>query len=360
MAGAAPAQAVGFSPGNVVVARVGTGDAALSGAATPVFLDEYTPSGDLVQSVPLPTAGAGANKRLTMSGSATSEGALVQSADGRYLTLAGYDADPGTAGVASGTASRVVARVDGSGTVDTSTAVTDAFSGNNVRGAVTDDGSRFWVVGANGGVRLANLGAGTTTQINSAAPTNIRTVAIANGQLYIATGSGTTGVYAVGSGLPTTGGQTPTLTTAVPSPYAFVAEDRDPAVPGVDTLYVADDSASGGVLKFSSDGTAWTARGSFKPNGASARGITGSGSTLFVTTTTNALVKVDDSAASNAPIAATATVLKTGAANTALRGVALTPQAVATAPTITTQPEDATVASGGNATLTVAASGTAP
>ncbi|TCO54984.1 ExeM/NucH family extracellular endonuclease [Actinocrispum wychmicini] len=363
VAGAAPAQAVGFSPGDVVVARVGAGDSALSSAAAAVFLDEYTPAGDLVQSVPLPTAGSGVNKRLTMSGSATSEGALALSQDGRYLTLAGYDADPGTASVASSTtsvASRVVARVDGVGGVDTSTGVTDAFSGNNVRGAATDDGSRFWVVGANGGVRLANLGAGTTTQINSAAPTNIRAVSVSGGQLSISTGSGTTGVYAVGSGLPTTGGQTPTLTAAAPSPYGFVALDRDPGVPGVDTLYVADDSASGGILKFSFDGTTWTARGSLRPSGSGVRGITGQGSTLYATTTTNTLVKVDDTAAFNAPIAGTTTVLKTGATNTALRGVAFAPATAPTAPTITTQPQDSTINSGGTATLTVAANGTAP
>src|SRR5437660_30566 len=179
---AEPAPATDFGAGNLVVARVGSGDAALTSAAAPVFLDEYTPDGTLVRSVPLPTANAGVNKRLTMSGSASSEGALVRSADGRYVSLAGYDADPGTASVSStttATASRVVARVDGSGSVDTSTAITDAFNGNNVRGAATDDGTRFWVTGANGGVRLAALGAtGATTQINGAAPTNLRAAAI--------------------------------------------------------------------------------------------------------------------------------------------------------------------------------------
>jgi predicted extracellular nuclease len=365
-----PASAAGFSPGNLVVARVGTGEAALSNAATPVFLDEYTPAGTLVQSIALPTAVSGANRRLTMSGSATSEGALALSMDGRYLTLAGYDADPGTAAVAGTTTSavsRVVGRVDGGGGVDTTTAITDIFSGNNVRGAVTDDGSRFWAVGANGGVRLAPLGSsGATTAINSAAPTNLRVAGILGGQLYVSTGSGTAGVYAVGTGLPTGGGQTPTLTAAVPAPYAFVAVDSDAAVSGVDTLYVADESSApgGGVVKFSFDGTVWTARGSFRPAGAGARGLTGTrtatGVTLFATTTTNALVKVDDTAAYTQPIAATATTLRTGSANTALRGVAFAPAASTVAPAITTQPQDVTITPGQTATLTVAASGTGP
>ncbi len=45
----------------MVVARVGDGAAALSGSATAVFLDEYTPGGMLVQSIALPTAVSGAN-----------------------------------------------------------------------------------------------------------------------------------------------------------------------------------------------------------------------------------------------------------------------------------------------------------
>ncbi|MER7251718.1 ExeM/NucH family extracellular endonuclease [Kribbella sp. NPDC000426] len=365
------AQAAGFAAGNIVVTRVGDGSGALSSAAAPVFLDEYTPAGTLVQTIPMPTGSSGANHRLTMSGSATSEGALALSADGKYLTLGGYDADPGTAsvvGTPTTTVSRVVGRVAGDGAVDTTTAITDTFSGANVRGAVSDDGSRFWVVGSNGGVRLAPLGSsGATTQINSAAPVNLRVAGIAGGQLLVSTGSGTTGVYAVGSGLPVTGGQTPTITTAAPSPYGFVALDRDPGVPGVDTLYVADDSASpgGGVLKFSFDGTAWTAEGSFRPAGSGVRGLTGSrtstGVTLFATTTTNALVKVDDTAAYTATISATATTLVTAATNTALRGVAFAPAGSGTtAPAITTQPQDTTVTTGGTATLTVAASGTGP
>ena len=112
-----------------------------------------------------------------------------------------------------------------------------------------------------------------------------------------------------------------------------MALDRDPAVPGTDTLYVADDSGSpnGGILKFSSDGTSWTARGSFRPAASGVRGLTGavtaSGVTLYATTSAGAsqLVTVSDSAAFDAPIAATSTMLQTAPANTAFRGVAFAP-----------------------------------
>ncbi|OLR92038.1 hypothetical protein BJP25_24500 [Actinokineospora bangkokensis] len=367
---ASPAAADPFTPGDVVVLRVGTGGAALSNAATAAFLDEYTAAGTLVRSVPLPTEGSGANRRLLVSGSATSEGSLSLSQDGRYLTLAGYDAAAGTASVATSTSAavnRVLAKVGGDGALDTSTAVTDAFSGNNVRGATSADGSGYWAVGGTSGLRYVPAGGGASTQL-AATPTNIRAVTAAGGQLFFSTGSGTTGVYSVPQA--TTSGQTPVLVAPSASPYGVVALDRDATVPGVDTLYVADDtSASGGVLKFSSDGTSWTARGSFRPNGSAARGLTGqvtpTGVTLFAVTTAGAgtLVKVDDTAAFNAPIAATGTNLVTGATNTALRGVAFAPAASTppvVAPEITGQPQDVTIASGGTATLSVTATGTAP
>jgi predicted extracellular nuclease len=373
---ASPAGAAGS--GDVVVVRVGDGSSLLNGASAPAFLDEYTQAGALVRTVPMPTSTTGANRRLTMSGSSTTEGALALSADGQYLTLAGYDTGPGTAsvnGTTSTAVNRVVARVDASGTVDSSTVISDTFSGGSVRGAATDDGSRFWATGASGGVRLVSLGgAGSTTQINSAGPMNLRAVGIANGQLYVTTGSAPTGLYAVGSGLPTSGGVTATpvatysTATAGPaSPNGFVALDRDAGVPGIDTVYIADDLASpnGGILKFSFDGSAWAPRGSFRPAASGVRGITGSvtasGATLFATTTTNQLVKVDDTAAYNVSITASSTTLATASTNTAFRGVAFAPSgASATAPAIDAQPADATISSGQTATLSVTAHGTAP
>ena len=374
VAGAAPAGAATFAAGDLVVVRVGTGATALSSAATAVFLDEYAPDGTLVQSVPLPTAAAGSNVPLTMSGSATSEGALNLSSDGRYLTLAGYGTVPGTASVASTTSAsvpRVVARVAADGSVDTSTALTDAHSGNNVRGAVTDDGSRFWTTGGAGGIRLSTPGATTSTSISGGTTVvNFRVPVIADGQLYASSSSGTAvGINKVGTGLPTSSSGISSLVTP-PSPYAFVLLDRDPAVPGVDSLYVADDTSStGGILKYSFDGTAWTARGSFRPASQSARGLTGSvqadGSVRLVTTTatSGSLVAFSDTGSSTATLSGSGgTTLASPGTNQIFRGVAFAPTAptTTTPPTITTQPQSATIASGSTATLTVAATGTTP
>ena len=65
-----------FTPGNVVIYRVGDGSGSLVNTGNPVFLDEYTPTGTLVQSIALPTATAGANHRLIASGTAKTNGTL--------------------------------------------------------------------------------------------------------------------------------------------------------------------------------------------------------------------------------------------------------------------------------------------
>src|SRR5262252_11202516 len=81
-----------FTPGNLVVYRVGTGSGSLVNTGNQVFLDEFTPAGALVQSIAVPTAPSAPNQPLIASGTATSEGLLTRSADGHYLVLAGYNA----------------------------------------------------------------------------------------------------------------------------------------------------------------------------------------------------------------------------------------------------------------------------
>src|SRR4051812_36707728 len=74
-----------FTPGDLVIYRVGTGTGSLVNTGNAVFLDEYTTAGALVQSVAMPTTASGSNKPLIASGTATSEGLLTRSTDGRYL-----------------------------------------------------------------------------------------------------------------------------------------------------------------------------------------------------------------------------------------------------------------------------------
>ena len=253
-----------FKAGDLVVLRVGDGSAALSNASTAIFLDEYSITGTLVKSWPLPTSGTSV---ITNSGSATSEGSLSRSADGRYLTLGGYGRVPGTTGIAStgiDSVKRVIARVDALGNIDVTTRLGDAYDANNIRGATSLDGTGFWTSGTAsgtlGGVHYAKLGATTSTQVSSTL-TNIRVVGVFNNQLYATSASGAfMGVSTVGTGVPTTSGQTITIlsgfpTATGPSPYGFAVS------PTGNTIYVAHDSSSTtgrGVQKWTLSGATWS------------------------------------------------------------------------------------------------------
>jgi len=247
-----------FTPGNLVVVRLGNGSAAMNNQSQATFLDEYSLAGSLIQSIPMPTSSVGSDRRLTLSGTANSEGELAVSSDGRYLTLGGYDAAPGVASISSSAltvASRSIARIDLSGNVDTTTGITDALGGASIRGVATDDGSRYWATGGSNGVRFLSHGASTTTQI-TASPTNVRCVNIFNGQLFISSGSGAfVGVNTVGSGLPTAATTAALLTgqggTGF-SNYDFTFADAN-------TLYVADDSAANnGLQKWVQNAGTWS------------------------------------------------------------------------------------------------------
>ena len=208
---------------------------------------------------------------------------LTLSADGRYLILAGYDAPiPSNvlAGTTGATVPRVVGRVDASGTVDTSTGLTDFASGNNPRAAASTDGLDLWVAGGAGGVRYATFGSTTSTQLSTTV-TNLRSVQIFNGQLYVSDSSGSAvRLGTVGTGLPTTAGQILTNLPGFPvagSPYGFFFADLDGAS-GVDTVYVADDTGTspGGITKYSLVSGSWVSNGTVGSATDAYRGLTGS------------------------------------------------------------------------------------
>ena len=347
--GGAPGDAAGTALTFRVV-RVGDGTTALSSASTAVFIEERALDGSLVGSpITLPTVASGSHRPFTMSGSATSEGALSRSSDERFLVLAGYASAPGIASIAS-TASaavnRVVARVSAAGVVDSSSVLDTAFTANNVRGATSADGTGFWVAGAggtSGGVWFLPLGGTTGAQIVPT-PNNVRWLNVFGGQLYGTSGSGSnTDVFAIGSGLPIAGPQTvanlPGMIASGRSPYGFVLLDRNPSVAGLDTLYVADDAApaadgtAGGIQKWTFNGSTWTRTATFSAVSAGTspigfRGLAGFASGANVTliaissdTNNNRIVSfVDDGVA-----IPTGSVLASAPSNMIFRGVALAP-----------------------------------
>jgi hypothetical protein len=335
LGGAGGAAGAAGGPATFSVVRVGDGSSAASGTSVPVFIETRQIDGSLVGTVALPTAPSGGNMPFSIAGSATSEGGLALSQTGRYLTLGGYAALPGTAGVATSTSTaiaRSVALVDAAGNVDTTTTFATAESGGNPRGAVTTDGSELWLSGSTGlwaGLRGEPSQSGASLLTS---PSNVRWVGIFGGQLYASSGSGTyTNVFTVGTGLPMSAGQTatslPGLPTSGGSPYGFVLLDLDSAVAGYDTLYVADDAA--GLQKWVFNGTNWMLYATLNlgtPVGF--RGVAGFASggkvTLMASTAetgTNRLVVFVD----NGGAASVGTLVATSSANTMFRGVALSP-----------------------------------
>ncbi len=323
---------------NVAVYRVGQGSASLSSAGTAVFIDTINPNdganGAVVNTVALPTTAGNGNNPLVASGTASSEGLLTLSVDGKALILTGYGAALGTANIsssASKTVPRIVGRIDAAGNVNTATAITDAYSANNIRSAASVDGSGFYVSGGNSGVRYYSLGSSVGTSI-SATTTNLRQLNIFGGQLYVSSGSGTNtkGVLSVGSGLPTTTSTTTRLNglsdTLTGNSYSFYMADLSAAVNGPDTLYIADGTS--GIQKFSFDNTTWTASGIVSGAVSGLTGINNAGQvTLFaVNAAGTQLLKLADTSGYGGALTGTPSVVATAKTNTVFRGVALAAQ----------------------------------
>ena len=373
----AAAVAAPFTPGNIVIARVGDGTAVANGASAAVFLDEYTPTGTLVQSIALPTAVTGNNRILTVTPNGTSELPLTRTADGRKLLLAGYGAAPGYASVVASTAAdvvRVVGVIGADGSVDTSTGLGSSFSGTNVRGVASADGSNLYVVGGNTGVQYVALGGANLTTLNTA-PTNNRVIEIFGGSLYLTSGSSPyVGVSQVGTGLPTTAGQTVTLlpgapgnTGVSPSPYGFYFADLSTAVAGMDVVYVTDSrtssAAGSGIQKWSLVGGTWVLNGTIaNASTSSLTGLDGSVSgtavSLLATSATSLYTLTDNTGYNVAPAITTlptAVATLASGSNKAFRGVSFAPVAPAAVPTITSFTPTSGVANG---SVTVTVTGT--
>ena len=261
------------------VVRLGTGDGGtLTAAAAPVFVEQRNISDGGLASTPvsLPVASPGAGQDiLTEPGIALIAG-LSRSQDGHYLTLVGYNDPVGSSNPANSTSTIVVARIDSSGNVDTSTLLSGgAFvSANSLRSSVSPDGTAFWVGGtgattdggtSTGGVWYVPFGAVGGTQVNSN-PT--RLLNITNGQLYGSADSDGGEVFSVGTGLPTSAaGVTslpgvPVIGSATASPWAFFFVQVNATSSGPDTLYVAQSqqvgSGQSGIQRLTLSGGTWT------------------------------------------------------------------------------------------------------
>jgi hypothetical protein len=324
LAGVAPA----FAQSNVdlYIYRTGanTGTDIQANTGNQVWIDEWSTNGtsfNYVQSF---------DTKIFASGTATSEGLLNFSPDNQYLAFTGYATTNGSSlGGTTGTAvNRTVGVLNASSSSITRTNFADFASGNNPRSAVTTNGTDLWMAGAVGGVRYATTGSTTSTQLSTTV-SNIRNVDIVNNQLYVSDSSGSVvRLGTVGTGLPTTSGQTITNLSGIPtstgSPYSFFFADTN-------TLYVADDGTSGGIQKYSLTGTAWSLVGTISASGV--RGLTGvvdaTGVRLYGTTgsssatgtgTVYTYLDTGSSFSGTANVLFTQTALQTALTNTGIGG----------------------------------------
>jgi hypothetical protein len=322
------------------IVRIGSGTGTLTSGATPVFIDERAIDGTLVGTpLALPTTASGSNLPFVNSGSASSEGGLSLSGNGHYLVLAGYAATIPTASIKSAAGvNRVVARVDSGGAIDTSTQLT-AFVGDNVRGATSQDGNSFWVegssTGTSGGIWNVGIGNSASAVQILTTPNDARWPHVFFGQLYASANTGTFhNIFAVGTGLPSSAGQTatslPGMPTATASPFSFVFFDRDGnGVP--ELLYVADDGSSTvrGIQKWTLAAGTWTKAATFNltPTAAQFVGLAGfdTGSSIVLLASTDEALPRLVSFVDTFSGTPTGTVIGTSSANTAYRGIALAP-----------------------------------
>jgi hypothetical protein len=350
-----------FTAGNLVVERLGDGAETLSVTGNTIFLQEYTTTGTLIQTITIPDGNAyPGSPAMIEAGTGTTTGGMTLSPNGQTLAFPGYaTTQPYSSAVQlslSSVVPRAIGRMTGSG-ISSYAQITStvAFSASNIRGAVADGENNFWAAGT-AGTTTVNSGVYYFGTASSAADVNtgagvgsgdFRGLNIFNGQLWFTTASGTKGIYNF-PGLPTTL-TSPTLIIAFSandsdynfcvSPYGNIIYDADNG--GFSTNYA-------GIGKWTGSGASWTkqyillgnANGS--GNGLGCFGLTvtnwpsseTTGAILFATTVTasgNGLITVTDTGSS-----ATQTLLASCAAEEYFRGVQFAPtNAAPGAPTLT-------------------------
>jgi hypothetical protein len=316
-----------FLPGNLAVLRLGDGVESLSSHGNSVFLDQFSTDGTFLNSITVPDDGTNA---LIVSGSASSEGGLTRSADGRLLLLAGYhialtNSLSSLASSVSTSVPRALGALDLAGAFSLVAVTTNQYSKNNIRSGASDGRGNYWGAGANSGTCYFGNAPPATVQADVA---NTRIIQDFGGSLYLSTSSGTPGIWRI-SGTPTVSNGPPSLVLAPGaegSPFGFAFN------PAFTIAYVADDTLAGlgGVQRWDFASGSWALSYVFDGlTNSGARGLvvdfSGPYPVLYATTAesaTNRLVTLVD-AGPDSPV----TTLATAGLNQIYRGLAFTPDA---------------------------------
>jgi hypothetical protein len=349
--------AAAFTPGDLVVERLGDGTETLSVLGNTIFFLEYSTTGTLVQTVTIPDGSAAypGSPAMAEAGTGATTGCITLSPDGQTLSFPGYavTTNPNPASIVaqlSSTIPRAIGTMTGSG-IGSYAQITStiAYSASNIRGAVADGENNFWASGTasttsvNAGVyyfgtasSAADINSGVLVGAVGLESGTLRGINIFNGQLWVTTSATTSGIYAF-PGLPTTYSANPPIIVTFAnndSCYNFQVS------PDGMTIFDADDGGFAtnyaGIGKWTGSGTSWTKSyvllgGSSTPTNLGCFGLTvknwqtggANGAILFATTvatSANKLITVTDSGPSAAP-----TTLATAASKEFFRGVEFVP-----------------------------------
>ncbi|MGA2246651.1 MAG: hypothetical protein ABSH48_16790 [Verrucomicrobiota bacterium] len=398
-----------ISSTNVVVARIGDGVQPLSAATgNTLYLDQYTPAGNYVNTVQIPDEGVSqpygtggsssaslpiGSQPLLFAGSgpdAVYEGILTLAPNSQSLTFGGYvqgypfSGGDVSVGANGGLNWRGVAEVNSYGYYSLLYTNTGLYSEgfHQIHSAVDIDGNEtnFYSTGEAGGgnglkfLDVANeLSSGSGIVSIGGSDSGTRVAQVIGGNLvFTDVGAQSAGLYGF-NGLPTTPGTATLLLAETNSPTDFAIS------PDGSTIYIADSGAFGGLNNPAGGIQRWdgTAPNSYTysytlPTGAgSAAGAKGIavnfgaqttwgagviGAKLYVTTSEtsgNRLVEVVD----NGPKSA-ATTLVSAEPGQVLAGVRFGP--VVIPPSFAFQPQSTTAAPGSAASLVAAIHGSGP
>ena len=248
----------GFTPGNLILNRIGDGVNPLGTVAYPLNLQEYIPTGAVVQTLGQQFENS---NLLTETGELNLATGYLNSVD-NLVGIPGFVASPGTTNLAQ-TQAKATNILGTGAAVNTRIVLPTAgsnlpFESGYLTTLVPLPNGCFYAAG----IGLSNSGGvwyydGANYIQLTTAFSAIRTLEVFNEQLYFTTAESPAGVYQVGSGLPTTAGQSVSLLIATPSPRGFSIS------PDAKLAYVADDQSvngqtGGGIQKWTYANGIWT------------------------------------------------------------------------------------------------------
>ncbi len=334
-----------FTANNFIVYRLSSSSAITNPSLTgyAAYIDEYNVAGNLIQSVALPIASSGTNKKFVGIHSLP-DGIISRSMSKEYIIVPGYEADVNTSNVPTTTAAnyrnRIIATIKYDKTINTSTAIGSTIGNDVSRSATSNDGSQCWVA-TSGSLSYATTGSSTNTTLNT--NNGFMSIKAFGNELYgayrNANGQSFSKVVKIGSGLPSATNTSISSLAGLPASTAssqivsFFLVDVNASIPGPDVLYTAMD-ASAGIKKYALNNTGtWEAKGTIaSSNLVSIDGFVADAATgsvrLFANTPTGLYTFVDNTGhAGTIPNTATlGNSIVTVSANNVFKSVCISPE----------------------------------